>query len=574
MSEAGSGLTRSEELYRGPSTLLPGGVNSPVRAMGSIGRDPIFVASGAGAELVDVDGNRYVDWMLSWGPLIAGHAHPQVVEAVTAAAVDGTSFGAPTEAEVDLAAEVVAERVPGAEMVRMVNSGTEAAMSAIRLARAATGRDKLLKFAGAYHGHVDGLLAEAGSGLATAGIPASPGVPAAQAAATVIVPWNDREAVERALAEHEVAAILAEPYPANMGLVPPEEGFLAFLREQADANGALLVFDEVISGFRVARGGAQEREGVTPDLTMLGKVIGGGLPAAAYAGLARADGAGGAGGRRLPGGHAVGESRWPPPPAWRRWSCSTPPPTSASSAVASALADGLRARRRGGRGAGPRDADHRAAHALLPRRAGGRLRGRQGLRHRRPRGLLPRAAGARRVPAAVAVRGLVSLARAHRRARGAHARGRRRGVRGGGRAVSALREVVEAVDPALREHAAADPGPDRFARPVADDDRLFVLEAVYEGYLLHYGEPRAFRGMDADLRLLAGDALYALGLSRLAGQRRSRGGGGAVRPDLGHRAGPGGGARGGRRCACGCASARATQLVTGVAKLTLFFPRR
>jgi glutamate-1-semialdehyde 2,1-aminomutase len=274
--------------------LLPGGVNSPVRAMRSIGRDPIFVASGAGAELTDVDGNRYIDYVCSWGPLIAGHAHPRVIEAVTAAAASGTSFGAPTAAEVEIAAEIVA-RVPGAEMVRMVNSGTEASMSAIRLARAATGREKLLKFAGAYHGHVDGLLADAGSGLATAGIPASPGVPAAQAAATVVVPWNDRAAVERALDEHEVAALLAEPYPANMGLVPPAgargaeggpagDSFLAFLRQQADRSGALLVFDEVISGFRVGRGGAQEREDVTPDLTVLGKVIGGGLPAAAYAG--------------------------------------------------------------------------------------------------------------------------------------------------------------------------------------------------------------------------------------------------------------------------------------------------
>ena len=206
-----------------------------------------------------------------------------LLAAVTAAARDGTSFGAPTEAEVALAAEVV-ERVPGAEMVRMTSSGTEAVMSAVRLARAATGRERLLKFAGAYHGHLDGLLADAGSGLATAGIPASPGVPAAQAAATHVVPWNDRDALERALAEHEFAAILAEPYPANMGLVLPAPGFLAFLRDQADAGGALLVFDEVISGFRVDRGGAQERERVTPDLTVLGKVIGGGLPAAAYAG--------------------------------------------------------------------------------------------------------------------------------------------------------------------------------------------------------------------------------------------------------------------------------------------------
>jgi glutamate-1-semialdehyde 2,1-aminomutase len=203
------------------------------------------------------------------------------VAAVTSAAERGTSFGAPTKAEVDLAQEVV-ERVPSAAMVRMTSSGTEAAMSALRLARAVTGREKILKFAGAYHGHVDGLLAEAGSGLATQGIPASPGVTAAQAGDTVNAPWNDRAAVEAGAAG--VAAIVCEPYPANMGLVPPEPGFLEFLREQASAAGALLVFDEVISGFRVARGGVQEREGVTPDLTILGKVIGGGLPAAAYAG--------------------------------------------------------------------------------------------------------------------------------------------------------------------------------------------------------------------------------------------------------------------------------------------------
>jgi glutamate-1-semialdehyde 2,1-aminomutase len=273
----------SAAAYERALELLPGGVNSPVRAMRQIGRDPIFVARGEGAELIDVDGNRYVDWVMSWGPLIAGHAHPEVVSAVSAAAAAGTSFGAPTEAEVELAEEVV-ERVPSAEMVRMTSSGTEASMSALRLARAATGRDRIVKFAGAYHGHVDGLLADAGSGLATQGIPASPGVTKAQAEDTLVLPWNDQAALHAALAGGAAAAVICEPYPANMGLVPPAPGFLAALRERTDATGALLIFDEVVTGFRVARGGAQEREGVTPDLSVLGKVIGGGLPAAAYAG--------------------------------------------------------------------------------------------------------------------------------------------------------------------------------------------------------------------------------------------------------------------------------------------------
>lgn len=275
--------TRSHEAYQRARMYLPGGVNSPVRAMRSIGREPLFVERAEGAELVDIDGNRYVDWVCSWGPLICGHAHPEILEAVTTAAARGTSFGAPTVGEVDLAEEV-SRRMPSVEMLRMTSSGTEAAMSAIRLARAVTGRDKLLKFAGAYHGHVDGLLADAGSGLATQGIPASPGVPAAAAAATVIVPFNDADAVRAAVAEHEFAAILCEPFAANMGLVPPAEGFLELLRDAATENGALLVFDEVITGFRVAPGGAQELTGVLPDLTVMGKVVGGGLPAAAYGG--------------------------------------------------------------------------------------------------------------------------------------------------------------------------------------------------------------------------------------------------------------------------------------------------
>jgi len=274
---------RSAELYARALELLPGGVNSPVRAMRAIGRDPLFVARGEGCELVDVDGNRYVDYVCSWGPLIHGHAHPQVVRAVQEATTLGTSYGAPTPGEVALAAEIV-KRVPSVEMVRMTSSGTEASMSALRLARAATGRDKVLKFAGAYHGHVDGLLADSGSGLATQGIPASPGVPEAAAKQTIVVPWNDPQALVTATGAHGLAAIVAEPYPANMGLVPPQPGFLELLRERADDTGALLIFDEVITGFRVAPGGAQERSGVIPDLTIMGKVIGGGLPAAAYGG--------------------------------------------------------------------------------------------------------------------------------------------------------------------------------------------------------------------------------------------------------------------------------------------------
>jgi glutamate-1-semialdehyde 2,1-aminomutase len=277
--------TRSE-LFRRASELIPGGVNSPVRAMRAVGLDePVFFRSGAGAYLEDVDGRRYLDWVMSWGPLIFGHADPQTLEAVQEAAARGTSFGAPTEAEVELAEEIV-DAVPSIEQVRLVSSGTEASMSAIRLARAATKRDRILRFAGCYHGHVDALLADAGSGVATFGIPSSPGVPAGVTADTIVAPYNDIVAAASAVERYGegLACVLVEPVAGNMGVVPPEPGFLEALRSLCYASGALLIFDEVITGFRVARGGAQERFGVTPDLTILGKIVGGGLPLAAFGG--------------------------------------------------------------------------------------------------------------------------------------------------------------------------------------------------------------------------------------------------------------------------------------------------
>jgi glutamate-1-semialdehyde 2,1-aminomutase len=277
----------SARLYARARAVIPGGVNSPVRAFTSVGGTPRFIARGEGATLLDVDGNRYLDLVNSWGPLLFGHARAEVVTAATAAMERGSSFGAPTEGEVRLA-ERIAALVPSIEKVRLVNSGTEAGMSAVRLARGATGRTKLLKFVGHYHGHSDALLVAAGSGVATLGIPGSPGVTPGAAADTVLVAWNDRDAVTAAVDAHgdDLAAILAEPVPANMNLVPPEPGFLAFLRAEADRSGAVLVFDEVITGFRLAPGGAQQREGVLPDITVLGKVVGGGLPLAAFGGSA------------------------------------------------------------------------------------------------------------------------------------------------------------------------------------------------------------------------------------------------------------------------------------------------
>ena len=275
-------------MWRRALEVIPGGVNSPVRAMRAVGLDePLFVRRAAGSHLETTDGKHYLDWVMSWGPLIFGHADPATVEAVVAAAREGTSFGAATEQEVELASEIV-DAVPSVDKVRLVSSGTEASMSAIRLARGFTRRDRVLKFAGCYHGHVDALLVEAGSGLATFGIPSSLGVPASVTAHTIIAPYNDVDAAAAAVAEYGegLACIIVEPVAGNMGVVPPQPGYLQVLRDLCDASGALLIFDEVITGFRVARGGAQQLYGVTPDVTILGKILGGGLPLAAFGGRA------------------------------------------------------------------------------------------------------------------------------------------------------------------------------------------------------------------------------------------------------------------------------------------------
>jgi len=278
---------RSKELFAEALEVMPGGVNSPVRAFGGVGGDPIVMRKAKGAVLADVDGNEYVDFVSSWGPLILGHAPETVVKAVCEAAARGTSFGAPTEAETTLARKIC-EHVPSIERVRLVSSGTEATMSAIRLARGYTGRDLVIKCEGCYHGHVDGLLVQAGSGLTTFGAPNSPGIPAAQAEQTLLVPFNDADALKTVCEERgeDVACFILEPVAGNMGVIPPAEGYLQAIREITQRYGIVLIFDEVITGFRVGLGGAQSRYGVTPDLTTLGKIIGGGLPVGAYGGRA------------------------------------------------------------------------------------------------------------------------------------------------------------------------------------------------------------------------------------------------------------------------------------------------
>jgi glutamate-1-semialdehyde 2,1-aminomutase len=282
---ADSSTAKSAELFARALNLLPGGVDSPVRAFRGVGGTPRFIARGKGAAIWDVDGNRYVDYLGSWGPLIAGHAHPGVVAAIQDAATRGTSYGAPIEAELELA-ELVKAAFPSIDLVRFVSSGTEATMSALRLARAATGRDMILKFDGGYHGHADGLLVQAGSGPLTLGQPDSAGVPSSAAAQTLSVPYNDLPAVRDAFAAHPglIAAVIVEPVAGNMGVVLPDAGFLEHLRAMTREHGTVLIFDEVITGFRVALGGAQQRYGITPDLTCLGKILGGGLPVGGYGG--------------------------------------------------------------------------------------------------------------------------------------------------------------------------------------------------------------------------------------------------------------------------------------------------
>ena len=278
-------FTKSQSLYERAVKIIPGGVNSPVRACKSVGADPLFIDRGEGCMIYDADGNRYIDYIGSWGPLILGHRHPAVIEAIIAILERGTSFGAPTDLEIQLA-QMVIEAVDSVDVVRMVNSGTEATMSAIRLARGATGRDIVIKFDGCYHGHADTLLVAAGSGVATLGIPGSPGVPEAVARHTISLPFNDKDAIEKIMDEKgdKTACVIVEPVAGNMGMVPPADGFLETLRELTQKHGSVLIFDEVMTGFRVAYGGAQSLYGIVPDLTCFGKVIGGGLPVGAYGG--------------------------------------------------------------------------------------------------------------------------------------------------------------------------------------------------------------------------------------------------------------------------------------------------
>ena len=415
-----------------------------MRAFKAVGGSPLFVARAEGARFWDEDGRAFVDYVGSWGPMILGHAHPAVVEAVRDATGRGTSYGAPCAAEVELAERIV-RHVPSVEKVRFVSSGTEATMSALRVARGFTGRRKILKFDGCYHGHADSLLVSAGSGVATLGIPGSPGVPEGTVADTLVAPFNDVAAVEAALAAHgkDLAAIIVEPVCGNMGTVAPKPGYLEALREITRTNGTILIFDEVMTGFRLALGGAQQRYGIRPDMTCLGKIVGGGLPAAAYGGRADIMGTVAPDGPVYQAGTLSGNPLAMAAGAAMLDLLARPGTYEALEALSARLEDGLR---KAARDAGatchdqPRRLDD---HRLLLRGPGHRLRDRQGLRHEALRPLLPRHAGARLLPAARAVRGGLRVARARRgRDRRDH-RGRGRSLpRGGLRAVGADRATT------------------------------------------------------------------------------------------------------------------------------------
>ena len=427
--------SESGKLFTRARAVLPGGVDSPVRAFGAVGGEPPFIERARGARIRDVDGRTYIDYVMSWGPLIHGHAPPDLVRALRAAAGRGTSFGAPTAQEVELA-RLVCRVVPSIERVRFVNSGTEATMSAIRVARAATGRDRIVKFAGCYHGHGDAFLVQAGSGATTLGVPTSPGVARGTAADTLIAHYNDLESVDRVCRAHrgKVAAVILEPIAGNMGVVPPAPGFLEGLRQLCDDGGILLVFDEVISGFRAARGGAQAVYGVRPDLTCLGKIIGGGLPVGAYGGRADLMAQVAPAGPVYQAGTLAGNPLAMTAGIWALFEpVRNALPASGGArrpACGRSPGCGARGRRRAHRQRGRLGPD-----PVLQRGSGDGLRLGHGGGHRRVRDVLPRDAAARHLSPALPVRGLVPVGRAlrarrrHHRPRGAPVAGGRRGRR-------------------------------------------------------------------------------------------------------------------------------------------------